>query len=172
MVDNTLRDQLRSAISNAAGKDPLPLLDALGNVVLSIAPTLAQLSWPVVLAAAKEAFNAKPLDVEGVLPLIATGGEIVRDTIIQRNPNREFWADVVWNYTVAVGSERRTVILAVCRLPVEAAPTQFESKAATNNKRLTLKNGVWEVFDIDDNRVENTALRPPIKTASGSTQMN
>ncbi|MET3364706.1 hypothetical protein [Bradyrhizobium ottawaense] len=160
-VDQRAKADLEGALTRAADKDPLPVIDREVDIVLAIATDgLASFVWSAVYGGAKQALGAKPMSVEGVLPLLAVGGQINRDIVVQRLANKQLWADLFWSYNVSVGSEKRTVVLASCRLPVELTPTTIETKGQFNNKRLTLNGGKWQVYDLEDKKFDSMILEP------------
>ncbi len=158
-LDERAKTDLELALTRAASKDPLLLVEGAVDVVLSIAPDAISYTWDVVWEAAKSVFNVKPLNTEAVIPLLAIGGQVTRDTIIQRNSNKELWADVFWYYRVTVGNEIKSVLLASCRMPVEAAPTVIVTQGERNNKRLTLKQEIWEIYDLEGNKYDTPIHR-------------
>jgi hypothetical protein len=153
-LDDRAKADLRLALTRAADKDPLPVVEGLANVVLTIAPDAVTFTWEAIWASLKAVLDVKPLSVEGVIPLVANGGQITRDVVIQRKSNKQLWGDVYWYYHVSVGTETRSILLASCRMPVEAAPTVILTKADSNNKRLTLKQGIWEIYDLEEKKYD------------------
>jgi hypothetical protein len=153
-LDQKAKADLELALTRAASKDALPMLEGAADYVLAIAPEVVGYTWDVVWAAAKAALDVKPLNVEAVVPLLAVGGQITRDTVIQRKPDGELWADIFWSYHVTIGVEARSILLASCRMPVEAAPTTILTHEPIGNKRVTIQNGVWQIYDLEDKKYD------------------
>ena len=129
-------------------------MEDIANVVMFVAPEIANYTGTAVWEAAKAIAGAKPLSVEGVLPLLAVGGEITRDTLVFRKSNAEFWADIFWYYRVSVGSEKRFVLLASCRMPVEVTFSIALTHGEFSNKRIEFVNGEWRIFDLEDRKYD------------------
>ena len=156
-VDEQLKNQLKEAIKDVNVN--LPVIEGATNLVFALPPTWVALTWTVIYETLKATIpGAKGVPVEGILPLIAVGGEIWRDTVVQRLDNKEIWADATWIYLVQIGSEKRTVILGSCRIPVEIAPLVIETKGDTNNKRLLFEGATARVYDLEDKKFDSLQL--------------
>jgi hypothetical protein len=149
-IDQRAKADLATALQNAADRNPLPLFEDVAGFVLSIAPDVVGYTWDIVHGAAKSALNVQPINVEAVIFLLAVGGEITRDTVIQRNQRQELLADLFWYYRVQVGNERRSILLASCRLPVEVRFSIALTHQEFSNKRVESDNQTWRIYDIED----------------------
>ncbi|WP_064831796.1 hypothetical protein [Rhizobium phaseoli] len=150
---NATRD-LATALKSAADKNPVLMFEDLSGFVLSIAPELVSYTWDAVYAAAKAVLAIEPVNVDAILPLLATGGEVTRDTVIQRSADNSLLAEIFWYYRVSVGSERRAVLLASCRMPVEVKFETALTHQDTNNKRIEFGGSTWAIYDIEDNKYD------------------
>lgn len=157
-LDNRAKDDLTIALQSAADRNPLPMFEGGAGIVLSIAPDVAGYTWDLVYNAAKSALGAEPIDIKGVVPLLAVGGEITRDTVIQRNQRQEPLADIFWYYRVSIGAEHRSVLLASCRMPVEVTFGVALTHESTNNKKIEFSSNMWNIYDIEDSKYD-TPLR-------------